>query len=400
MRRTAIAALLVGGLLVAACGDDDDESADTAPTTPATGRDRRAGRHQPPAGAGDAAACADGKTLDRRRAHDRHRRAGVPALRDRRRARDRARASKPPSRWPSPARWASTGDAVKWIRTTFDAAIAARPEGLRLQPPAVHDHARAGRGRRRSASRTTPRTQAIFGLADSPAADATDDRRPAGPQDRRRRPARPASPTSRTSSSPTQDAARLQRQRGRQAGARRQPDRRHRRRPADRVVHHRGRDRGHRGVRSDRRAAAPTQFGLLLEKDNPLVECVNVALATLTDVGRARRDHDGVDGATTPRRRSSRLDADRRRRRCRRPADADPASAVRATAATAQLARRRASAPCCSSSAGRHRSCPLDARLGARRSSRSSTARRSASVFPKLLGPFWYDVQIFLWCAP
>ncbi|HEX6658317.1 MAG TPA: amino acid ABC transporter permease, partial [Ilumatobacter sp.] len=21
-------------------------------------------------------------------------------------------------------------------------------------------------------------------------------------------------------------------------------------------------------------------------------------------------------------------------------------------------------------------------------------------VFPKMLGPFWYDVQIFLWCAP
>ena len=85
----------------------------------------------------------------------------------------RARASRPPSRWRSPARWASTGDAVTWVRTALRRGDRARPEELRLQPPAVLDHARASRGRVDSASRTTRRNQAIFGLADSPAAGAT-----------------------------------------------------------------------------------------------------------------------------------------------------------------------------------------------------------------------------------
>jgi polar amino acid transport system substrate-binding protein len=62
MRRTAIAALLVGGLLVTACGDDDTETADT---TSDTAVDSAA-----PAETGDTSApadsggdCADGKTL-------------------------------------------------------------------------------------------------------------------------------------------------------------------------------------------------------------------------------------------------------------------------------------------------------------------------------------------------
>jgi polar amino acid transport system substrate-binding protein len=63
MRRTGratLAALVAGGLLLAACGDDDDdtESADTAAATTAAGGTDAGGA------GGDAAACADGKTLE------------------------------------------------------------------------------------------------------------------------------------------------------------------------------------------------------------------------------------------------------------------------------------------------------------------------------------------------
>ena len=53
MRRTAIAALLVGGLLVTACGDDDAETADT-PADDRSRRHRTAGTA--PAGTAEAAA--------------------------------------------------------------------------------------------------------------------------------------------------------------------------------------------------------------------------------------------------------------------------------------------------------------------------------------------------------
>ena len=46
-------------------------------------------------------------------------------------------------------------DDVVWVRTTFDEAIAPGPEGLRLQPAAVLDHATSARRPSTSARRTT-----------------------------------------------------------------------------------------------------------------------------------------------------------------------------------------------------------------------------------------------------
>jgi polar amino acid transport system substrate-binding protein len=61
MRRTAIAALLVGGLLVTSCGDDDD-SADTADTDTADTGAADTGAPADDTGA-DGASCAEGKTV-------------------------------------------------------------------------------------------------------------------------------------------------------------------------------------------------------------------------------------------------------------------------------------------------------------------------------------------------
>jgi polar amino acid transport system substrate-binding protein len=62
MRRFALAALVAGGLLLAACGDDDDtESADTATPTTAGGTATTAAGG---GAGGDAAACAEGKTIE------------------------------------------------------------------------------------------------------------------------------------------------------------------------------------------------------------------------------------------------------------------------------------------------------------------------------------------------
>ena len=63
MRRTAIAALLVGGLLVTACGDDDAETADTSD---ASAPDGTAPAGTEPTGTSETSGgdCATGLTLD------------------------------------------------------------------------------------------------------------------------------------------------------------------------------------------------------------------------------------------------------------------------------------------------------------------------------------------------
>ncbi|HWM19502.1 MAG TPA: hypothetical protein VNO51_07430, partial [Ilumatobacteraceae bacterium] len=60
MRRTAIAALLVGGLLVTACGDDDTDSTDTADTAAPGGTAAPSDTTAPD---DSGATCAEGKTL-------------------------------------------------------------------------------------------------------------------------------------------------------------------------------------------------------------------------------------------------------------------------------------------------------------------------------------------------
>ena len=98
------------------------------------------------------------------------------------------------------------------------------------------------------------------------------DRRSARTQDRRRQPAPPASTYVEEVIQPDAGAADLQRQRGRQAGARERPDRRHRQRPADRAVHHRRRDRGHAVFGQFERQRHPTSSACCSSKDNPLVD--------------------------------------------------------------------------------------------------------------------------------
>jgi polar amino acid transport system substrate-binding protein len=71
MRRTALAAIVAAGLLVAACGDDDDESSssESSATQPAADTTAASGTAAAPdttaaaGGSGDAAACVEGKPL-------------------------------------------------------------------------------------------------------------------------------------------------------------------------------------------------------------------------------------------------------------------------------------------------------------------------------------------------
>ena len=86
---------------------------------------------------------------------------------------------------------------------------------------------------------------------------------------------------------PTAEAARLQHDRRRDRGHAERPDRRHRRRPADRGLHHHRPGRGRKivgqiGLDGRRRAE---HFSLVLEKDSPLTDCVNQAIAALDDDG-------------------------------------------------------------------------------------------------------------------
>ena len=82
---------------------------------------------------------------------------------------------------------------------------------------------------------------------------------------------------------------------------------------------------------------------------------------------------------------------------------APPAQPTRSASCTsAGSAGARPSSPPSSTVGGRRRMVllvPLDAGLGARCSGRSSTAKFRRGL-PDMLAPFWYDVQIFLWCAP
>ena len=167
----------------------------------------------------------------------------------------------------------------------------------------------------------------------------------------------------------------------RQAGPRHPADRRHRRRPADGAVHRRRRDGGRRPCSASSRP--PTRpgepWGMLFEKDNPLVECVELALAEPAGVGRARRDHDRVDG-------HGRRRADHRTRRVTLPADA-------AVAWPAPARRRRdAVAP------PGVRAPPAAARIARRhRAARSSSSASLVWLVPKTSG--WQSVQqsFFSW---
>jgi polar amino acid transport system substrate-binding protein len=172
MKRTLTALLLVGAVVLAACGDDDDDAASAttvaAATLPAT---VPAAATTAPAATGSAADCAAGKTID---ADKLTIATGDPAfppyvIND----------AKPEDGQGFEAAVAMavarelgfTGDAVTWARTPFDAAIAPGPKnfdfnlqqyGITPERQQVVDFSEG--------YYTAP--QAIFGLADSPAASA------------------------------------------------------------------------------------------------------------------------------------------------------------------------------------------------------------------------------------
>jgi len=291
MRRTAIAALLVCGLLVTACGDDDAESTDTAAPPADTSADTSppgdtgdTADTSPPGdnGApGDAAACADGKTLA---PGELTIATGEPAfppyvIDD---APETGEGFEAAVAMAVAREMGFQGDAVKWIRTTFDAAIQPGPKDFdfNIQQYTITPE------RAEVVSFSDPyytAAQAIFGLADAPAADAKTiadlQGLKIGVQ---------ASTTSLTYVEdviqPTEaplvfndNAAAKQALDGNQIDAI----------VADlptalfiTAVEMEG-----TAVYGQIEGSGTDQFGLLLEKDNPLVECVNAALATLTDSG-------------------------------------------------------------------------------------------------------------------
>ncbi len=292
MRRILPALLIVGGLALGACGDDDDESSATQPPSATEPAATEPAASEAPAGVSSAADCAAGNTITD----------GVLTI-----------ATGEPAFPPYVINDATPedgqgfeaavamavarelgfeGDAVTWVRTALRRRRRTRPEGLRLQPPAVHDHARAGRGRRLQPG-------LLHGTAGDlrprrlPGRLGADAGRPAGPQDRGRR-RHHQRHVRRRGHRTRAGPADLQRQRRRQAGAREQPDRCHRQRPADGVVHHRRRDRGHHGVRSDRReryrrvrpAARQGQPAHRVRRHRP---------ADVEGLGRARHDHHHLD---------------------------------------------------------------------------------------------------------
>ena len=264
-RFVATTSLLLGiALLAAACGTTTTPTSRRRPTPPRRRPPELPPRPPPPATAptgasGDAGGMCRRQDARGRHAHHRHRQPGVPPVRDRRRTRVAARASRRPSRWPLPDELGFEGDAVTWVRTRFDEAIQPGAEELRLQPAAVLDHRRAQADRRlqRPVLHHQPGGRRLRGLRRRRRHDR---RRPEGPEVRR--PGRHDEPRVHHRRHPARrGAVRLRRQRRREGGARGQPDRRDRRRPADGVLHHApSRSRARRSSASSRPrpAARPT----------------------------------------------------------------------------------------------------------------------------------------------
>ena len=169
MKRSIIAAAALAGLLLAACGDDKEATAATeAPTTDAPTTDAPT---TDPAAGGDAAACAEGKTLE----------AGALVI-----------ATGDPAYPPYvldddptsgegfesalalavAAEMGFEGDAVSWVRTSFDSAVAGDDSNFdfNLQQFTINDE------RKEVVSFSAPyytANQAVLGAIDGPASTIT-----------------------------------------------------------------------------------------------------------------------------------------------------------------------------------------------------------------------------------
>jgi polar amino acid transport system substrate-binding protein len=161
MRRTLPALLLVSALVLAACGDDDDSTAATtaAPATTAA------------TGAGSAADCAAGKTIDSGKLTIATGDPAFPPYVINDATPQDGQGFEAAVAMAVARELGFTGDAVTWVRTPFDAAIAPGPKNFdfNLQQYGITPE-RAQVVDFSDGYYTAP--QAIFGLADSPAATA------------------------------------------------------------------------------------------------------------------------------------------------------------------------------------------------------------------------------------
>ena len=168
MKRQILAAAAIAGLLLAACGDDETTSSDTttAETTVAAAETTTA-----PATGGEAAACADGKTLE---AGSLTIATGDPAfppyvLDD---APESGEGFESAVALAVAKELGFEGDAVKWVRTSFDTAVAGSDSSndFNLQQFTINDE------RKEVVSFSDPyytANQAVLGYADGPGKDVT-----------------------------------------------------------------------------------------------------------------------------------------------------------------------------------------------------------------------------------
>ena len=172
MKRTLTALLLVGAVVLAACGDDDDDAASAttvaAATLPAT---VPAAATTAPAATGSAADCAAGKTIDADKLTIATGDPAFPPYVINDATPEDGQGFEAAVAMAVARELGFTGDAVTWVRTPFDAAIAPGPKnfdfnlqqyGITPERQQVVDFSEG--------YYTAP--QAIFGLADSPAASA------------------------------------------------------------------------------------------------------------------------------------------------------------------------------------------------------------------------------------
>ena len=167
MKRQILALVAAGAVLFAACGDDSTESSDTAaPETTAAAAETTAA-----AAGGDAKACAEGKTLE---AGSLTIATGDPAFPP------YVIDDKPESGEGFEAALALAvakelgfeGDTVKWVRTSFDTAVAGSDNNFdfNLQQFTINDE------RKQVVSFSDPyytSNQAVVGYADGPGKDVT-----------------------------------------------------------------------------------------------------------------------------------------------------------------------------------------------------------------------------------
>ena len=168
MKRQILAAAAIAGLLLAACGDNETTSSDTttAETTVAAAETTTA-----PATGGEAAACADGKTLE---AGSLTIATGDPAfppyvLDD---APESGEGFESAVALAVAKELGFEGDAVKWVRTSFDTAVAGSDSSndFNLQQFTINDE------RKEVVSFSDPyytANQAVLGYADGPGKDVT-----------------------------------------------------------------------------------------------------------------------------------------------------------------------------------------------------------------------------------